>query len=58
MKRRSLQCEGVSGWCESGKQFTMMKRAFIFGAVVVVILVVAMFYEGFFMHGDPAPSGN
>jgi len=29
-------------------------RAILFSIVVLVLLLVAMFYSGMFMHGDPS----
>ena len=29
----------------------MMRRAFIFAAVVLIVLILVMFFSGMFMHG-------
>jgi hypothetical protein len=33
----------------------MMRRAFIVGAIAVIAVLLLMFLNGFFMHGDPPP---
>jgi hypothetical protein len=32
-----------------------MRRAFIFAAIVAIAILLLMYFNGFFMHGDPQP---